>query len=109
MRASLVVPGPSIGPTGRRCPQRSQTLDQAGVDVAHGAAIWAGLVRAPVSSLLWYGIGGEEQCGHQADEPVLSDRRVTIHGASFLENLPDRLSRRGGGRQVLGEVLQCRL
>ena len=69
MRASLVVPGPSIGPTGRRCPQRSETLDQAGVDVAHGAAIWAGLVREPLSSLLWYGIGGEEQCGPQADEP----------------------------------------
>jgi hypothetical protein len=41
----------------------------AGVDLAHGAAIWAGLVRVPVSSLLWYGIGGEEQRGPQADEP----------------------------------------
>jgi hypothetical protein len=66
----LVVPGPSIGPTGRRCPQRSQTLDAVRCRRAPmGAAIWAGLVRVPVSSLLWYGIGGEEQCGHQADEP----------------------------------------
>jgi hypothetical protein len=52
-----------------RHPQLSQTLDQAGVDQAPGAAIWAGLVRVPVSSLLWHGIGGEEQRGPQADEP----------------------------------------
>src|SRR4029453_11236945 len=41
----------------------------AGVDLAYGAAIWAGVVRVLVSSLLWYGIGGEEQRGPQADEP----------------------------------------
>jgi hypothetical protein len=35
-------------------------LTQLGVDLAHGAAIWAGSIRAPVSSLLWHGIGGEE-------------------------------------------------
>jgi hypothetical protein len=25
--------------------------------------------RLPLSSLLWHGIGREEQCGHQTDEP----------------------------------------
>jgi hypothetical protein len=51
-------------------------------------AVWAGSVRAPVSSPLWHGIGREQQPGPHADEPD--------HG-------------QGGHRQRVGSVPGCQV